>query len=191
MDKTEKALLIQGKNAIQCLSSNQSVGKIIKIILNLACYVTSRSRTIGKRRDRIGLLNPIKKPVLNYLIGEITIQDSINSTLKDKPEFKSYRLLVKKHVDNLNRKPNRKTSKSSPIMKDQNVNVASMLISLPTYPKAYSQHISVDPRLKEVQKSQKENSQVTQHLAEITAKHAQLVIDTPFDDYTEITNWRI
>lgn len=40
----------------------------------------------------------------------------------------------------------------------------------PIHPKAYSEHIGPDPRLKEVKIFQQANSQVTQHLNEIAAR---------------------
>lgn len=57
-----------------------------------------------------------------------TIQELLDLTLEKNPEFKYYRALVKKYVDDLNKKPNKKSAKYSPEIKDKNVNLASKRI---------------------------------------------------------------
>jgi integrase len=92
------------------------------------------------------------------------------------------------YIDDLNKKPNKKSKIYSPEIKDKKVNTASMLMIPPPYPKACSKHIMDDPRLKEVKKYEQAGEQVSKHLSEVSAIFTELVDETPFDENLQLSN---
>lgn len=92
------------------------------------------------------------KKFFKHKVEGLTIQETIDSALEKNPEFKHYRSIVKMYIDDLNKKPNKKSKNDSPKIKDKKVDTASMLMIPPPYPKACSKRVMDDPRLKEVKK---------------------------------------
>lgn len=73
------------------------------------------------------------------------------------------------YINDLNKKPNKKSKIDSPEIKDKKVNTASMLMIPRPYPKACSKHIMDDPRLKKVKKYEQAGEQVSKHLSKVSA----------------------
>ena len=55
----------------------------------------------------------------------------------------------------------------------------------PKYPKAFSERFGEDPRREEIFKYKLENAKVTSILEELAAKRAEIVDETPFDNFDD------
>ena len=123
----------------------------------------------------------------SHKINGMSIQESLDFTLRNKPDFKHYRSLVKRYVDSLNQKPNKKTLDDFPTSRDANVSIASTLMSEPIYANAFSKHFGTDFRLDEINKFKLETDDVISVLNIIAAKKSEIVDKTPFDtcDYED------
>ena len=98
---------------------------------------------------------------------------------------KSYRNIVNLFVQSLNKKPNKKSLLKSAEKHDKSVTIASMLMAEPKYPKAFSERFGKDPRRNEISKYKLENAKVTSILEELAAKRAEIVDETPFDNFDD------
>jgi len=99
--------------------------------------------------------------------------------------YKSYRNIVNLFVKSLNKKPNKKSFLKAAEKHDTSVTVASMLMVEPKYPKAFSERFGEDPRREEIFKYKLENAKVTSVLEELAAKRAEIVDETPFDNFDD------
>jgi transposase InsO family protein len=98
---------------------------------------------------------------------------------------KSYRSIVNLFVKSLNRKPNKKSLLKAAEKHDKSVTIASMFMVDAKYPKAFSERFGEDSRRKEIYKYKLENSKVTSVLEELAAKRAEIVDETPFDNFDD------
>ena len=118
----------------------------------------------------------------NHKIYNTTIEEELSNRTAIDPNFRSYRATLNKYVESLNSKPNKK-SLVSPQRQDTDVTTASMLMVDPIYVQAKSKHVANDFRTDEVEKFKAENSKVIGLLAELAARKAELVENTPFDNF--------
>ena len=187
--KPEILLIIHSDRGTQFTSSKyHQFTKLYKdyFVPSMSRHATPTDNAVIERYNKTFKYHKCHEKFLKHKLKGLTIQENIDNTLKQNPEFKSYRILIKKYIDDLNKKPNRKTKKDSPESKDKKVDVASMLMITPEYPKAYSDRICNDPRLEEVKRYQKDNEEVSKSLTEISAKFGELVDETPFDENLEL-----
>ena len=83
----------------------------------------------------------------------------------------------------MNKRPNRKTLLKSPERHDNDVLTASLLMREPNYPKAFSRQYGHDSRREEIFKYKSQAYKVVSVLEEYAVKKAELVSNTPFDDF--------
>jgi len=121
----------------------------------------------------------------NHEIENKNIQETIFDILIDKPNHKSFRPVVKKYIDSLNRKPNSKSVLKSPERHDNESKTASLLMSEPRYRKGFSAYFGCDSRIPVINAYRMENSKVSTLLEEIAAKRAEIVDRTPFDTFDD------
>jgi integrase len=117
-----------------------------------------------------------------HTIYNMTIEEEISGALAIESNFHSYRACLNKYVRSLNNKPNSK-AKAGPHKQDTHAVTATMLMLEPNHPKATSEHIGEDLRLKHVEQYKAESIKVSSILAELAAKKGELVEKTPFDDF--------
>jgi transposase InsO family protein len=149
---------------------------------SMSRHATPTDNSVTERYNRTFKYHKYQQKFLKHKLDGSTIQETIDITLKQNPKFKSYRSIVKKYVEDLNKKPNTKTKKDSPESKDQKVELASRFMLTPEYPKAYSERICHDPRLEEVKRYQRDTEGVSKNLTEVAAKLGEIVKETPFDE---------
>jgi len=113
----------------------------------------------------------------------IRIEDLLTRCILENPNFRNSRSILNQYVKSLNKKPNKKSLHVSPERHDKQTFMASMLMAEPTYPKAFSKHFGDDFRFDEISKFKIENAEVVSILNEIVIKKAELVDQTPFDDF--------
>ena len=118
----------------------------------------------------------------NHKIHNTTIEEELSNSLAIDPSFSSYRATLNKYVNSLNSKPNKKST-ISPQRRDIGVSTASMLMADPVYYQAKSKHIANDFRADEIEKFKAENTKVIGLLSELAARKAELVNETPFDNF--------
>lgn len=116
-------------------------------------------------------------------INGVTVENDISNVMGLQPKFSAYRSYLNKYVNSLNEKPNKKAF-MGPERYDKGSSSASMLMLKPNYLKAQSSHINQDPRLEEVERYKSEKQQVMGILAEIAARKAEVVNETPFDSFS-------
>lgn len=127
-------------------------------------------RTFKQHTDKKnGLPLTISQQMLNYVVAN--------------PDFRSARAVLNRYVKSLNNRPNKKTVPLSPERDDKEARMASQLMIEPSHPKAFSKHFGTDFRLEHVAQYKNDNHQIRNILAEIAAKKAEVVNETPFDDY--------
>lgn len=83
----------------------------------------------------------------------------------------------------MNKRPNKKTLFKSPERHDKDVSAASLLMRERKYPKAFSKRYGLDSRREEITAYKSETYQIVSVLEEYAAKKAELVDNTPFDDF--------
>ena len=115
----------------------------------------------------------------------LTISEQMFSHITTNPEFRSSRSVLNKYVKSLNKRPNKKTILTSPERYDMEARVASQLMVEPEHPKAFSTHFGEDSRLDYISKYKNERIQISNILAEIAAKQAEVVSQTPFDNFDD------
>jgi transposase InsO family protein len=113
-----------------------------------------------------------------HAIYNMTIEEEISGALAVKPNFHSYRACLNKYVRSLNSK-----AEAGPHKYDTHAMTATMLMLEPNHPKATSEHIGENLRLKHVEQYKAESIKVTSILAELVARKGELVEKTPFDDF--------
>jgi integrase len=118
-----------------------------------------------------------------HKIDSITIEQRIQSLVLNHSKISFFRAIINQYVNSLNYRPNRKSNIISPQQYDEGSYTASMLMVEPKYYKAFSENFKLDPRASEIRKFQLENKQVVSILEELSARQAEVVNDTPFDDY--------
>lgn len=121
------------------------------------------------RNEKNGLPLTISQQMLNYLVAD--------------PDFRSARSVINRYVKSLNNRPNKKTLHLTPERDDKEARVASRLMVEPMYTKAFSEYFGTDFRLEHVAQYKNDNHQIRNILTEIAAKKAEVVNETPFDDY--------
>jgi integrase/recombinase XerD len=117
-----------------------------------------------------------------HKIYNTTLEEKLSNLLAINPKFTSYRACLNEYVKSLNSKPNQK-SKISPHQHDNNVSTATMLMQEPNHPKAVSARFGEDLRSGHVENYKAESEKVIGVLAELAARKAELVKNTPFDDF--------
>ena len=110
------------------------------------------------------------------------IEEEISNSLAVSSNYNSYRACLNKYVKSLNDKPNKK-AQIGPYKRDEHVTTATMLMLEPNHPKAMSNRKGTDLRLKQVEYYKAESNKVTSILAELAARKAELVDNTPFDNF--------
>lgn len=98
---------------------------------------------------------------------------------------KSFKSIVNLFTKSLNAKSNKKSLLKAAEKHDKSVTVASILMVDAKYPKAFSERFGEDSRRKEINRYKVENSKVTSILEELAAKRAEIVDETPFDDFDD------
>ena len=96
---------------------------------------------------------------------------------------KSYKKILNIFIQSLNNRPNKKTLLKSPERHDKEVLTASLLMSEPKYPKAFSERYGLDSRREEILAYKSQAYEVVSILEEYAIKKAELVTQTPFDDF--------
>lgn len=117
-----------------------------------------------------------------HKIYDTTIEEKLSNKILIEPNFRSYRAVLNEYVNSLNNKPNRK-SIVAPSKHDKDVSAAAMLMREPKYSQSKSKYIGEDFRMDEVEKFKAENTKVIGVLAELAARKAELVEQTPFDNF--------
>jgi len=115
----------------------------------------------------------------------VTISEQIFSYVLANPDFRSARSVLNRYVKSLNNRPNKKTLKLAPKRADKEGRMASQLMIEPIHPKAFSEHFGTDYRLKSINNYKSDNLKIRSILAEIAAKKAEVVNDTPFDNFDD------
>jgi integrase/recombinase XerD len=123
-----------------------------------------------------------------HKIDNLTIEEDLTKHLQNNYQFKSFRSLVGKYCASLNAKPNRKTNIKSPEDFDEESTVASMLMVDPKYKVSFSELYGFDPRRIYIDAFKTENEAVLQTLQQLAAVYAEVVQQTPFDDYESRIN---
>jgi integrase len=123
------------------------------------------------------------KTFKEHKIDGITIEDRLTQCTLENPNFRNSRSVLNQYVKSLNKKPNKKSLHLSPERHDKQTFMASMLMTEPTYPRAFSKHFGNDFRFDEINKFKTENLKVVSILTEIAARKSELVDKTPFDDF--------
>lgn len=85
-----------------------------------------------------------------HKINEVTIEEKIQSHLHIDPNFKSFRSVINQYAKSLNKKPNRKSKKTSSQKHDNSSYTASMLMIEPRHSKAFSEHFEKYPKAVEI-----------------------------------------
>ena len=116
-----------------------------------------------------------------HKISNQTIEECLSIEMAANPKFNRYKYYFNKYVQSLNNKPNKKSLFKTPKQHDRDVTAASLLMSVPKYPKACSKHIGDDFRVEHVENFKNENKKVIGRLNELAAKRAEVVNSTPFD----------
>ena len=96
---------------------------------------------------------------------------------------KSYKSILNVFTQSLNKRPNRKTLLKSPERYDNDILTASLLMQEPKYPKAFSKRYGPDSRRDEIIEYKSQAYKVVSILEEYAAKKAEIVNNTPFDDF--------
>ena len=122
-------------------------------------------------------MRTFKEHQVNGKTFEQAIQESLISGLK------SYRSITNIFIKSLNRRPNRKTLLKSPDRHDNDVLTASLFMREPKHPKAFSKRYGHDYRREEILTFKSQAYEVVSVLEEYAAKKAELVDNTPFDDF--------
>ena len=122
-------------------------------------------------------MRTFKNHQVNGKIFEKAIQESLISGSK------SYRSITNLFIKSLNKRPNRKTLFKSPERHDNDVSTASLLMREPNHPKAFSKRYGHDSRRNEIISYKSQTYEVVSVLEEYAAKKAELVDNTPFDNF--------
>lgn len=120
----------------------------------------------------------------NHRIYGTTIEEDLTNSLATIPNFSGYRACLNKYAKSINSTPSKKAT-YEPQKVDKSTSGAALLIHKPNFFKAQSQHVAEDPRLHDVENYKAENKKVVTVLKEIAAKKAELVEQTPFDNYED------
>ena len=114
-----------------------------------------------------------------------TIQEWLLDSFSQNPDFRNSRSVLNKFVKSLNNTQNKKSTLMPPERHDKRSSVASLLMREPKHPKAFSKHFGYDYRLDDVNEFKSQNQEVVSILTEIAAKKAELVDNTPFDNFED------
>lgn len=118
-----------------------------------------------------------------HKINNKTFQQELFHQIEINSKFRGYRKIFNFYVKDLDLKPNTKSKIMSPERLDTDAQIASMLMTEPNYPKAFSEVYGNDFRREYIDQYKLESIGVTSILDEIASKRAELVNKTPFDDY--------
>lgn len=113
----------------------------------------------------------------DHLIDGVKLQEALFNC-----EFKSCKTIRRKYVENLNRTPNNQTAQKGSGIANNRVTVASMLMR---DTKAFSKYLEGDPRSDQIIKYKQQNNAVGSILDEIAARKAEIVNETPFDNFDD------